>query len=106
MRFYTRQHKHYCGIDLHARTMYLCIMNQAGDVLLHQNTRCNPASFLRAIEPYRESGYRLLMRALEAQGNVAAALTVYDELRRLLRDDIGTAPAAQTQALHKRLLAV
>src|SRR5437773_2557541 len=38
MRFYTRQHKHYCGIDLHARTMYLCIMNQAGDVLLHQNT--------------------------------------------------------------------
>ena len=54
MRFYTRQHKHYCGIDLHARTMYLCIMNQAGDVLLHQNTRCNPASFLRAIEPYRE----------------------------------------------------
>ena len=26
--------------------------------------------------------------------------------RRLLRDDIGTAPAAQTQALHKRLLAV
>src|SRR3989454_10219998 len=54
MRFYPRQHKHYCGIDLHARTMYLCIMNQAGDVLLHQNTRCNPASFLRAIEPYRE----------------------------------------------------
>ena len=56
---------------------------------------------LIAIEPYRESGYRLLMRALEAQGNVAAALTVYDELRRLLRDEIGTAPAAQTQALHK-----
>jgi hypothetical protein len=24
MRFYTRQHLHYCGIDLHARTMYLC----------------------------------------------------------------------------------
>ena len=54
MRFYTRQHKHYCGIDLHARTMYLCILNQAGDVLLHQNIRCNPAFFLRAIEPYRE----------------------------------------------------
>jgi hypothetical protein len=24
MRFYTQQHAHYCGIDLHARTMYLC----------------------------------------------------------------------------------
>ena len=27
MRFYTRQHKHYCGIDLHARMMYLCVLN-------------------------------------------------------------------------------
>ena len=25
MRFYTPQHPLYCGIDLHARTMYLCI---------------------------------------------------------------------------------
>lgn len=61
---------------------------------------------LTAIEPYRESGYRLLMRALEARGNVAAALAIYDELRCLLRDELGTAPSAQTQALHKGLLAV
>jgi transposase len=54
MRFYTRQHKHYCGIDLHARTMYLCILNQAGDVLLHENIRCDPAIFLRTVEPYRD----------------------------------------------------
>ena len=26
MRFYTQQHKHYCGIDLHARTMYICLL--------------------------------------------------------------------------------
>ncbi len=25
MRFYTQQHGYYCGIDLHARTMYVCI---------------------------------------------------------------------------------
>ena len=30
MRFYTQQHKHYCGIDLHARQMYLCVLNAAG----------------------------------------------------------------------------
>jgi hypothetical protein len=30
MKFYTRQHKHYCGIDLHARTMYLCILDAGG----------------------------------------------------------------------------
>jgi DNA-binding SARP family transcriptional activator len=61
---------------------------------------------LIACEPYRESGYRLLMRALEARGNVAAALAVYDELRCLLRDELGAAPGAETQALHKDLLAV
>ena len=27
MRFYTQQHQFYCGIDLHARTMYVCILN-------------------------------------------------------------------------------
>ena len=26
MRFYTQQHPFYCGIDLHARTMYVCIL--------------------------------------------------------------------------------
>ena len=61
---------------------------------------------LIASEPYRESGYRLLMRALEARGNVAAALAVYDQLRCVLRDELGTAPGAETQALHKDLLAV
>jgi len=60
---------------------------------------------LIACEPYRESGYRLLMPALETQGNVAAALTVYDELRCRLRDELGTAPGTVTQALHKQLLA-
>jgi DNA-binding SARP family transcriptional activator len=66
--------------------------------------RCGRA--LVALEPLRESGYRLLMRALEARGNAAAALAVYDQLRRLLRDELGAAPGAATQALHKHLLAV
>jgi hypothetical protein len=34
MRFYTRPHKHYCGIDLHARMIYLCVLDAAGTVLL------------------------------------------------------------------------
>ncbi len=37
MRFYTRQHQFYCGIDLHARTLYVCIMDQFGKVLVHKN---------------------------------------------------------------------
>ena len=54
MRFYTQQHKFYCGIDLHARTMYLCILNQNGEIVLHRNMRAAPEPFLQAIAPYRE----------------------------------------------------
>jgi DNA-binding SARP family transcriptional activator len=60
---------------------------------------------LISTEPYLECGYRLLMRALRARGNAAAALAVYDDLRCLLRDELGTTPGAETQALHKELLA-
>ena len=55
--------------------------------------------------PFRESGYRLLMEALEARGNVAEALRVYDGLRVLLREELGVAPGQAAQELHRRLLA-
>lgn len=54
--------------------------------------------------PFRESGYRLLMEALEARGNVAEGLRVYDALRVLLRDELGVAPGRAAQGLHRRLL--
>jgi transposase len=54
MRFYTKQHKFYCGIDLHARTMYLCILNQDGEIVLHRNMKAAPEPFLKAIAPYQE----------------------------------------------------
>jgi transposase len=54
MRFYTQSHKHYCGIDLHARSMYLCIIDAQGKILLHRNFKSEPAAFLSAVAPYRE----------------------------------------------------
>lgn len=54
MRFYTTQHKFYCGIDLHARTMYLCILDTEGKILLHRDIRTDPDIFLKTIAPYRE----------------------------------------------------
>lgn len=54
MRFFTETHRHYCGIDLHARTMYACVQNDKGEVLLHRNMRAEPRAFLKAIQPYRE----------------------------------------------------
>ena len=54
MRFCTEQHQYYCGIDLHARSMYLCILDQAGEVRVHRNMRAHPAAFLEAVAPYRQ----------------------------------------------------
>jgi transposase len=54
MRFYTTTHNHYCGIDLHAKTMYLCILDREGKIVLHKNMRSRPADFLGAIEPFRD----------------------------------------------------
>jgi transposase len=54
MRFYTKQHQFYCGIDLHARTMYLCILSQDGEILVHRNMPAGPEPFLKAVAPYRE----------------------------------------------------
>src|SRR5215471_14281215 len=54
MNFYTQQHKQYCGIDLHARAMYVCILDQHGTKLVHKNLPTTPEAFLRVIAPYKE----------------------------------------------------
>jgi transposase len=54
MRFYTRTHKHYCGIDLHARSMYVCVLDREGTVLVSKNIAAAPKPFLELIAPYRE----------------------------------------------------
>lgn len=54
--------------------------------------------------PARESGHRILMEALEASGDPAEALRVYERLRSMLREELGTSPSVATQAVHERLL--
>jgi transposase len=54
MNFYRQTHKHYCGIDLHSTSMYLCIVDKEGSVLLHRSLPCDPVRFLLAISPFRE----------------------------------------------------
>jgi DNA-binding SARP family transcriptional activator len=57
------------------------------------------------LAPYRESGYALLMEALEREGNMAEAMRVYERLRHLLREELGTIPSPEVQRVHDRLLA-
>jgi Transposase len=54
MRFSTQQHPFSCGIDLHARTMDLCILDQAGATLVHRNMTATPEALRKAIAPSRE----------------------------------------------------
>src|SRR2546428_7122405 len=54
MRFYTQQHPLYCGIDLHARTMSLCLLHRDGEILVHRHMPAGPAPLLTAIAPSRE----------------------------------------------------
>jgi len=54
MRFDTHPHPFYCGIDLHARSMYVCILSHDGDIVLHRNMKAAPEAFLKALAPYRQ----------------------------------------------------
>jgi transposase len=54
MRFYTQPHQFYCGIDLHARSMYICLLSQEGEILLHRHMKAAPEPFLQAVAPYRD----------------------------------------------------
>ena len=52
MRFYTQQHSFYCGIDLHARTMYVCILSREGEPVIQGNIP-TPDHHARALsEPF------------------------------------------------------
>jgi hypothetical protein len=54
MREYLRHHQDYCGVDWHARTMDLGIVNQADEMLYHREIPAKAAVFLEKLAPYRE----------------------------------------------------
>ncbi len=54
MRFYNQQHRFYCGVDLHARTLSLCILDASGAVVHHETHPATSRDFLAAIAPFRD----------------------------------------------------
>jgi hypothetical protein len=54
MRCSTKQPPLYCGIDWHARSLYVCVLSQDGDIRLHRNLQAAPEPFLKAVAPYRD----------------------------------------------------
>ena len=54
MRFYQQRRQFYCGIDLHAKKMFVCILNDAGEIVLHRNIPADGDSLRRVLEPFRD----------------------------------------------------
>lgn len=69
----------------------------------HADIAEREAEALVALDPLREAGYRLLMRALAARGNPAEAARVLADCRRALREQAGLAPSAETERLFREL---
>jgi len=54
MKYYTSRTEFNCGIDLHARQMYVCLMDRQGKILVHRNIRDNDFGFfLKLVASYR-----------------------------------------------------
>ena len=51
---YNRQHRFYCGVDLHARTLFTHVLDHKGKTVFEQDLPADPAAFLKAIKPYRK----------------------------------------------------
>ncbi len=56
MKYYTSTTEFNCGIDLHARQMYVCLMDRQGKKLVHTNVKDNDFAYLlKLVEPYKHS---------------------------------------------------
>jgi DNA-binding SARP family transcriptional activator len=97
-----RQRRELAELELRALECYAAACLGVGGIELAGAERT--ARRLVEREPYRESGHRILMRALAAGGNVADALRAYDRLASLLRDELGVDPGPQTKDVHRELL--
>jgi hypothetical protein len=53
MHFYNQQHRFYCGIDPHARSMFTHILDDKGKTVFEQDLPACPDAFRHAVTPFR-----------------------------------------------------
>src|SRR6478752_414384 len=51
---YNQPHRFYCGVDLHARSLFTHVLDHTGRTVFEQDLPADPAAFLRAVKPYRK----------------------------------------------------
>ena len=49
---YNQPHPYYCGVDLHARSLFINICDPTGTTRFEKNLPATPAAFLDAIKPF------------------------------------------------------
>jgi transposase len=54
MRVYQQQHAFYCGIDLHAKKMFVCVLDAQGQIVLHRNIACDGDALRSLLQPFRQ----------------------------------------------------
>ncbi len=54
MRFYNQPHAYYCGVDLHARSMFIHVLDHAGATLFARDLAADGNIFLDAVAPFRD----------------------------------------------------
>jgi len=54
MQFYIERHRHTCGVDMHGRNLYLCVLDPDRRIVLHRRVDCDEKKLLRALAPYRK----------------------------------------------------
>lgn len=55
MRFYNQLYNYYCGIDLHAHILYVCILDSLDNKVLHKKIDADPDALLEILTPYQDN---------------------------------------------------
>ena len=52
MQLYNNSHPYYCGIDRHAKSLYICMLDDKGDTVIHKNIKACPDTLMSILKPY------------------------------------------------------
>ena len=97
-------------IDAQRRDLHAChigaldCLSQISLANNEPNLAAQFASDAVSLEPFRETGYQRLMRALDTMGNRGEALRVYERCRQVMAEELGVDPSPQTQAVYLEIL--
>jgi hypothetical protein len=54
MRLYNQAHQFYCGVDLHARSMFTHVLDERGRTVFARDLPARPDAFPDAVQPFRD----------------------------------------------------